>query len=63
VLLDLIGGFFSFVSAALSKQNGLNLSKILLGIFSILLDLSFMFQHYCLYRKPKNEYANKIKEN
>lgn len=49
ILLDFFGGFFSFISAALS--NDLNLSKILLGIFSVVIDLSFAYQHYCLYRK------------
>lgn len=51
ILFDLIGGVFSFLSASLSKSNGLNVSKILLGVFSIAIDLSFGFQHYCLYRK------------
>lgn len=55
VMVDLLGGVFSFISAGLSRKNGLNLSKILLGIFSILLDLSFAFQHYCIYRRPKVE--------
>ena len=51
ILLDLLGGVFSFISAGLSRYDGLNLSKILLGVFSIGIDLGFMFQHYCLYRK------------
>jgi cystinosin len=51
ILLDLIGGIFSFVSAALSRSNGLNLSKIILGAFSVAIDLAFAFQHYCLYPK------------
>ena len=51
VLLDFFGGFFSFASAALA--NDLNLSKILLGLFSVVIDLTFSFQHYCLYSKRK----------
>ena len=50
ILLDLLGGVFSFISAGLSRYDGLNVSKILLGVFSILIDLSFAFQHYCLYK-------------
>ena len=53
ILLDLVGGGFSFVSAALSRYDGLNLSKILLGAFSVVIDLTFCFQHYCLYRDRK----------
>lgn len=48
-MVDLIGGVFSFISAGLSRYNGLNLSKILLGAFSIILDLIFAFQHFCMY--------------
>lgn len=55
VLLDLLGGIFSFISAGVSRKNGLNLPKILLGIFTILIDLTFAFQHYYLYPKSKRK--------
>ncbi|XP_052891192.1 cystinosin homolog [Anopheles moucheti] len=57
-LLDLAGGLFSILQMVLNAWNfddwrsiGGDPVKFGLGIFSILFDLVFMFQHYILYRK------------
>ena len=34
-------------------DDGVNVTKLILGIFSFVVDAIFMFQHYVLYRKPK----------
>ena len=53
VLLDFLGGVFSFLSASFITDDGVNVTKLILGIFSFVVDAIFMFQHYVLYRKPK----------
>uniref|UniRef100_A0A904A428 Cystinosin homolog n=1 Tax=Anopheles quadriannulatus TaxID=34691 RepID=A0A904A428_ANOQN len=57
-LLDLAGGLFSILQMVINAWNfddwrsiGGDPVKFGLGIFSILFDLVFMFQHYILYRK------------
>jgi cystinosin len=55
ILLDLVGGVFSIASGALSVSNGLNITKMVLAIVTIVYDLIFVFQHYVLYRKRKVE--------
>jgi cystinosin len=58
ILLDLVGGAFSFASGGLSMENGLNTTKVILGFISVIYDLIFCFQHYVLYRRrplPSNE--------
>lgn len=62
VILDLLGGLFSFVqifvdwvdSGATNQfSGGLNVAKFLLAIVSIGFDLIFLFQHYVLYNPSK----------
>jgi cystinosin len=66
MILDLLGACFSFASSTLSLTNGLNLAKFILAIISILYDLFFIFQHYCLYnknrKKPAQERLEKLIE-
>jgi len=57
VLLDLTGGSFSLLQMLLQGLNNQQYSNIFgdptkfgLGLFSILFDLLFIVQHYCLYR-------------
>ena len=54
ILLDLMGGVFSFASGGLSVENGLNLTKVILAFITVAYDLLFCFQHYCLYRNATN---------
>jgi cystinosin len=57
IILDLIGGAFSFASGGLSVENGLNITKLILGFVSVIYDLIFCVQHYVLYRQkpaPQN---------
>jgi cystinosin len=51
ILLDLLGGVFSFASGGLSIENGLNLVKVILAFITVAYDILFCIQHYCLYRK------------
>lgn len=61
IIFDLIGGVFSFASGSLSVSNGLNVTKLVLAILTIIYDLIFMFQHYCLYnKKQKPESLEKL---
>lgn len=56
IVLDLVGGVFSFTSGGLSVTNGLNLTKVILAFITVFYDLIFCFQHYVLYKKPpKND--------
>ena len=66
VILDLLGGFFSFlqifidwVESGATNQfsGGLNIAKFLLAIVSMLFDLIFLFQHYVLYNPNKRKEA------
>lgn len=57
VLLDFTGGFLSMIQMFLVSYNNNdwwsifgNPTKFALGLFSILFDILFMIQHYCLYR-------------
>ncbi|XP_044525417.1 cystinosin [Gracilinanus agilis] len=63
VLLDFVGGFFSLLQMFFTSYNNdeWNLifgdpTKFGLGMFSIIFDVVFIVQHYCLYRqKPGYE--------
>lgn len=62
VLLDFMGGSFSFAQQGLDNWNqskkfvdfsggeGFNIVKFLLSVIAMIFDLIFMFQHYVLYR-------------
>jgi hypothetical protein len=50
-LLDLVGGTFSLASGTMSISNGVNVTKVVLAGVTILYDLLFVFQHYCLYNQ------------
>lgn len=50
IIFDLLGGIFSFASGTESVSNGLNMTKLILAILTVVYDLFFIFQHYCLYR-------------
>jgi cystinosin len=54
IILDFIGGIFSMASGELSTENGINVTKLALAIFSIAIDSIFIIQHFVLFRKkPK----------
>ncbi|KAJ8408290.1 hypothetical protein AAFF_G00257040 [Aldrovandia affinis] len=60
VLLDFVGGSFSLIQMFLQSYNNDEWrlifgdpTKFGLGILSILFDVVFMVQHYCLYRRSK----------
>ncbi|GJQ70982.1 putative cystinosin, lysosomal cystine transporter [Trypoxylus dichotomus] len=61
VLLDSIGGIFSVLQMFMNAYNYneklawvlQNPAKLWLGIFSLLFDLLFVIQHYCLYNKKR----------
>ncbi|XP_034530877.1 cystinosin [Notolabrus celidotus] len=59
VLLDFTGGTFSILQMILQSYNNDEWTLIFgdptkfgLGLFSVVFDILFMTQHYCLYRKP-----------
>lgn len=59
VLLDFTGGTFSILQMILQSYNNDEWmlifgdpTKFGLGLFSVVFDILFMIQHYCLYRKP-----------
>ncbi|XP_074523539.1 cystinosin [Halichoeres trimaculatus] len=59
VLLDFTGGTFSILQMILQSHNNDEWmlifgdpTKFGLGLFSVVFDILFMVQHYCLYRKP-----------
>ncbi|XP_061095842.1 cystinosin [Conger conger] len=63
VLLDFTGGSFSLIQMFLQSYNNDEWKLIFgdptkfgLGVFSILFDVLFMVQHYCLYRRPGPQY-------
>ncbi|MBN3317076.1 CTNS protein, partial [Atractosteus spatula] len=63
VLLDFTGGAFSLLQMFLQSYNNDEWKLIFgdptkfgLGLFSILFDILFMVQHYCLYRHKSIEY-------
>ncbi|XP_030640621.1 cystinosin [Chanos chanos] len=65
VLLDFTGGSFSVFQMFLQSYNNDKWrlifgdpTKFGLGLFSILFDILFMVQHYCLYRKTGSQYAS-----
>lgn len=53
VILDLTGGIFSVLETtlrlALSSDYSLNIIKLLLGILTMIYNILFIHQHYCLY--------------
>jgi cystinosin len=64
IILDLMGGLLSSLQLILDANDtgdwgGVigNIQKLLLGIISVLFDLIFIFQHYCLYHgaSPRTE--------
>ncbi|XP_072475097.1 cystinosin isoform X2 [Notamacropus eugenii] len=62
VLLDFTGGFFSLLQMFVQSYNNDEWTLIFgdptkfgLGVFSILFDIVFIIQHYCLYREPGYE--------
>ncbi|KAK3750082.1 hypothetical protein QZH41_017116 [Actinostola sp. cb2023] len=64
VLLDFTGGSFSIVQMFLLAYNNEDwssifgdLTKFALGALSILFDILFIVQHYCLYKTPKEGYT------
>ncbi|KAK0156063.1 Cystinosin [Merluccius polli] len=64
VMLDFTGGTFSILQMILQSYNndewGLifgDPTKFGLGLFSVLFDVLFMVQHYCLYRDPSQYMA------
>jgi cystinosin len=60
IVLDLIGGVFSMTSGGLSAENGLNLTKVILGFITIVYDVLFCIQHYCLFRNSEEENDQKL---
>ncbi|XP_027704580.1 cystinosin isoform X1 [Vombatus ursinus] len=59
VLLDFTGGFFSLLQMFIQSYNNDEWTLIFgdptkfgLGMFSIIFDIIFIIQHYCLYRQP-----------
>ncbi|KAJ8277392.1 hypothetical protein GJAV_G00074660 [Gymnothorax javanicus] len=63
VLLDFTGGSFSLIQMFLQSYNNDEWELIFgdptkfgLGVFSILFDVLFMVQHYCLYRRSYPQY-------
>ena len=66
IVLDLVGGIFSFASGSIEVDNGLNITKLILSITTIFFDTIFIIQHYCLYRKNTEFYdeeGGSIKKN
>uniref|UniRef100_A0A8V1AF38 Cystinosin, lysosomal cystine transporter n=1 Tax=Gallus gallus TaxID=9031 RepID=A0A8V1AF38_CHICK len=62
VLLDFVGGSFSLLQMFLQSYNNDEWKLIFgdptkfgLGVFSIIFDIVFMVQHYCLYRRQGYE--------
>lgn len=72
VMLDLLGGSFTFIQIVLDKMDtgeaggtfdgSLNIAKFLLGVLTIIFDCIFLFQHYVLYN-PKKRAALKNKQD
>lgn len=63
VLLDFTGGSFSIIQMFLQSYNNDKWKLIFgdptkfgLGLFSVLFDVLFIIQHYCLYRTPRSQY-------
>ena len=61
VMLDFLGGFFSFMQIVISttaqgkplfsdSSDGFNIVKFMLSVLSMIFDIIFLFQHYILYR-------------
>lgn len=47
-------------SGGLSAENGLNLTKVILGFITIVYDVLFCIQHYCLFRNSEEENDQKL---
>ncbi|XP_039622971.1 cystinosin isoform X3 [Polypterus senegalus] len=65
VLLDFTGGLFSLLQMFLQSYNNDEWTLIFgdptkfgLGVFSIIFDVVFIVQHYCLYKEAHLEYRN-----
>jgi len=63
ILLDFTGGSFSFIQLYLDSYNenksfigedSFNIAKFGLSVISVCFDIIFIFQHYVIYKKPKN---------
>jgi cystinosin len=53
IILDLVGAAFSIASGSLSISNGLNVTKMILALLTVVYDIIFVIQHYCLYNKKE----------
>ncbi|XP_013872889.1 cystinosin [Austrofundulus limnaeus] len=70
VLLDFTGGIFSILQMIIQSYNNDEWALVFgdptkfgLGLFSVLFDIIFMTQHYCLYRQPKQYEAVPERDN
>lgn len=64
ILLDLVGGGMSLASGSVSLQNGLNITKLVLAVLTVVYDTIFVVQHYVLYRgNDRKEEERKLVEN
>ncbi|XP_024857930.2 cystinosin, partial [Kryptolebias marmoratus] len=70
VLLDFTGGVFSILQMIIQSYNNDEWelvfgdpTKFGLGLFSVLFDIIFMTQHYCLYRQPRQYEAVPEQDN
>lgn len=55
IIFDLMGGIFSFASGSIEVGNGLNVTKLILAILTIVYDMIFIVQHYCIYPKSSEK--------
>lgn len=70
VLLDFTGGSLSIVQMFLQSYNNDEWllifgdpTKFGLGVFSVLFDILFIVQHYCLYRHKSDDYRSMSEDN
>ena len=57
-----MGGGFSLASGSVALSNGLNITKLMLAILTVVYDLIFVVQHYVLY-KGNDENTQKLIED
>lgn len=62
IILDLVGGVFSSASGGLSVENGLNITKVVLGFITMVYDTFFCIQHYCIFRNKEPTIYGSITE-
>lgn len=62
ILLDIVGGVFSFASGSIEVSDGLNVTKLILAITTVFFDVIFIVQHYCLYNRNKEFYSDEVGE-